>query len=88
VHRPLIDFQCGPNGGADDFLEWFFTADRGELEPFVLVVEGVDPERGAARRRATAPDSCGHVTGAPSSVEGAPVGADYAVGGIRTESMM
>ena len=21
VHWPLIDFECGPNGGADDFLE-------------------------------------------------------------------
>ena len=30
-------------GGADDFLEWFFKADRGELEPFVLVVEGSIP---------------------------------------------
>lgn len=28
---------------ADDFLEWFFKADRGELEPFVLVVEGSIP---------------------------------------------
>ena len=24
VHWPLIDFECGPAGGADDFLEWFF----------------------------------------------------------------
>ena len=43
VHWPLIDFECGPNGGADDFLEWFFKAERGELEPFVLVVEGSIP---------------------------------------------
>jgi hydrogenase small subunit len=43
VHWPLIDFECGPAGGADDFLEWFFKADRGELEPFVLVVEGSIP---------------------------------------------
>ena len=43
VHWPLIDFECGPNGGADDFLEWFLKADRGELEPFVLVVEGSIP---------------------------------------------
>jgi hydrogenase small subunit len=43
VHWPLIDFECGPTGGADDFLEWFFKADRGELEPFVLVVEGSIP---------------------------------------------
>ncbi|MFY9916291.1 MAG: hypothetical protein WAK18_16585 [Nocardioidaceae bacterium] len=43
VHWPLIDFECGPTGGADDFLEWFRKADRGELEPFVLVVEGSIP---------------------------------------------
>ena len=43
MHWPLIDFESGPNGGADDFLEWFFKADRGELEPFVLVVEGSIP---------------------------------------------
>ena len=43
MHWPLIDFECGPTGGADDFLEWFFKADRGELEPFVLVVEGSIP---------------------------------------------
>ncbi len=43
MHWPLIDFETGPNGGADDFLEWFFKADRGELEPFVLVVEGSIP---------------------------------------------
>src|SRR4029450_9902540 len=43
VHWPLIDFECGPNAGADDFLEWFFKADRGELDPFVLVIEGSIP---------------------------------------------
>ena len=43
VHWPLIDFECGPEQGADDFIEWFFKADRGELEPFVLVVEGSIP---------------------------------------------
>jgi hydrogenase small subunit len=43
VHWPLIDFENGPVGGADDFIEWFFKADRGELEPFVLVVEGSIP---------------------------------------------
>ena len=43
MHWPLIDFECGPVGGADDFIEWFFKADRGELDPFVLVVEGSIP---------------------------------------------
>ncbi len=43
VHWPLIDYECGPVEGADNFAEWFFKADRGELEPFVLVVEGSIP---------------------------------------------
>jgi hydrogenase small subunit len=43
VHWPLIDFECGPEQGADNFIEWFHKADRGELEPFVLVLEGSIP---------------------------------------------
>src|SRR3954451_16217738 len=43
VHWPLIDVACGPNGGADALLEGFFSAGRGGLEPFVLVVEGSIP---------------------------------------------
>jgi hydrogenase small subunit len=41
VHWPLIDFECGK--GADTFIDWFYKAERGELEPFVLVVEGSIP---------------------------------------------
>src|SRR5262249_30641577 len=37
VHWPLIDFECGPETGADNFIEWWHKADRGELDPFVLV---------------------------------------------------
>jgi hydrogenase small subunit len=37
-HWPLIDYQVG-----DEFMQWFWKADRGELEPFVLVVEGSIP---------------------------------------------
>src|SRR5664279_4499473 len=48
VHWPLIDYETGPTGGADDLLEWFFKADRGELEPFVLVVEGSIPNEALA----------------------------------------
>ncbi|MGH3569027.1 MAG: hydrogenase expression protein HypE [Pseudonocardia sp.] len=43
VHWPLIDFDNGPVGGNNDFIEWFFKAERGELNPFVLVVEGSIP---------------------------------------------
>jgi hydrogenase small subunit len=43
LHWPLIDFECGPERGSDDFIQWFHKADRGELEPFVLVIEGSIP---------------------------------------------
>src|SRR6266571_1232352 len=43
MHWPLIDFECGPEQGADTFIEWWHKADRGELEQFVLVVEGSIP---------------------------------------------
>src|SRR6201988_1927250 len=38
VHWPLIDVQVG-----DEFMQWFWKADRGEIDPFVLVVEGSIP---------------------------------------------
>ena len=50
VHWPLIDFECGPVGGADTFMEWWFKAERGELEPFVLVVEGSIPNESIKQR--------------------------------------
>ncbi len=37
-HWPLIDYQVG-----DEFMQWFFKADAGQLDPFVLVVEGSIP---------------------------------------------
>ncbi|CAN5398981.1 hydrogenase expression protein HypE [soil metagenome] len=43
VHWPLIDYDTGPVGSNNDFIEWFFRAQRGELDPFVLVVEGSIP---------------------------------------------
>src|SRR6516164_8146633 len=42
-HWPLIDFECGPEQGADNFIERWHKADRGELEPFVLVGGGSIP---------------------------------------------
>jgi hydrogenase small subunit len=38
VHWLLIDYQVG-----DEFMQWFWKADRGEIDPFVLVVEGSIP---------------------------------------------
>ena len=34
-HWPLIDYEVG-----DDFIQWYWKADAGKLEPFVLVIEG------------------------------------------------
>src|SRR5438132_1267059 len=39
-HAPA---RSRPGQGADNFIEWWHKADRGELEPFVLVVEGSIP---------------------------------------------
>ncbi|GAA4574225.1 hydrogenase expression protein HypE [Planotetraspora kaengkrachanensis] len=49
VHWPLIDYESGPMQGADAFIEWFFKAARGELDPFVLVVEGSIPNESLKR---------------------------------------
>src|SRR5258705_12561810 len=55
VHWPLIDFECGPAGGAGDFLEWFFKADPGGFEPLLLVVDGAIPKQNPHHEG----DSCG-----------------------------
>jgi hydrogenase small subunit len=34
-HWPLIDYEVG-----SEFMQWFFKAEAGDLDPFVLVVEG------------------------------------------------
>ena len=44
MHWPLIDFESGPDKGADTFIDNFFAAERGDLDgPFVLVIEGSIP---------------------------------------------
>jgi hydrogenase small subunit len=35
MHWPMLDYDNGPS-----FMDWWHRADRGELDPFVLVVEG------------------------------------------------
>jgi hydrogenase small subunit len=39
IHWPLIEYSLG----GEEFMAWFHRAARGELEPFVLVVEGSIP---------------------------------------------
>ena len=36
LHNPVLAFELGSNG----FMMWRYKAERGELDPFVLVVDG------------------------------------------------
>jgi len=38
LHNPVLAYECG-----DDFMKFFYMAEKGQLEPFVLVVEGSIP---------------------------------------------
>jgi hydrogenase small subunit len=44
LHWPYFDFASGPDDGPDSFIEWWHRADRGELDPFILIVEGSVPD--------------------------------------------
>src|ERR1700749_2095369 len=38
LHNPVLAYECG-----DDFMKYFYMAEEGNLEPFVLVIEGSIP---------------------------------------------
>src|SRR3984957_17119836 len=38
LHNPVLAYECG-----DDFMKYFYMAEEGNLEPFVLVMEGSIP---------------------------------------------
>src|SRR5579862_5543560 len=38
LHNPVLAYEVG-----DDFMKYWYMAERGELDPFVLVVEGSIP---------------------------------------------
>ena len=55
VHNPVLAYENG-----EEFIEWWWRAERGELDPFVLCVEGSIPNeqlsaRATGRRSATTP---------------------------------
>lgn len=39
VHWPLIEYSLG----GEEFMSWWYKAEKGEIDPFVLVVEGSIP---------------------------------------------
>src|SRR5437868_4406579 len=42
IHNPVIAYENG-----DDFMQWWYKAEKGELDPFVLVMEGSIPNEKA-----------------------------------------
>ena len=38
LHNPVLAYEVG-----DDFMKYWYQAEKGQLEPFVLVVEGSIP---------------------------------------------
>ncbi|MBB5889873.1 hydrogenase small subunit [Kutzneria kofuensis] len=95
MHWPLLDFQSGPERGPDDFVEWWRRADRGELDPFILVVEGSVPDESTKSEGywtgfGTDPDTGQPVTAnewldrlAPKAMAVLAVGTCAAYGGIH-----
>ena len=45
LHNPVLAFEVG-----DNFMDWWYKAERGELDPFVLVVEGSIPNEKIKRQ--------------------------------------
>ncbi|MEP7145565.1 MAG: hydrogenase expression protein HypE [bacterium] len=44
IHNPVIAYENG-----DDFMSWWYKAEKGELEPFVLILEGSVPNEEAIK---------------------------------------
>ncbi len=60
LHNPVLAYEVG-----DDFLKYWYEADAGRLEPFVLVVEGSIPNEKVKREGYWAALGTDHQTGQP-----------------------
>ena len=60
LHNPVLAYEVG-----DDFMKFFYQAEEGNLEPFVLVVEGSIPNEKIKTRRLLGGD--GHQSRSPAS---------------------
>ena len=47
LHWPFFAVENGPDGAPDSFIQWFHRAARGDLDPFLLIVEGSIPDESA-----------------------------------------
>ena len=60
LHNPFLSYENG-----DEFMQFFYRAERGELEPFILVVEGSIPDEDNKGEGYWAGFGTDHVTGQP-----------------------
>ena len=60
LHNPVLAYECG-----DDFMKFWYEAEAGRLEPFVLVVEGSIPNEKIKREGYWAALATDPVTGQP-----------------------
>src|SRR5580765_2139518 len=60
LHNPVLAYEVG-----DDFMKYWFAADEGRLDPFVLVVEGSIPNEKIKREGYWAAQGTDHGTGQP-----------------------
>lgn len=60
LHNPVLAYEVG-----DDLMKWWYKAERGELDPFVLVVEGSIPNESIKSQGYWAAMGTDHTTGQP-----------------------
>src|ERR1700704_988924 len=60
LHNPVLAYENG-----DEFMKFFYEAEKGRLDPFVLVVEGSIPNERIKREGYWAAMGTNHDTGQP-----------------------
>src|ERR1700751_4600639 len=60
LHNPVLAYEVG-----DDFMRYFYQAEQGKLDPFVLVVEGSIPNEKIKKEGYWAAQGTDHNTGQP-----------------------
>src|ERR1044071_9083530 len=60
LHNPVLAYEVG-----DDFMQYWYKAEKGELDPFVLVVEGSIPNERIKSEGYWAALGCDKETGQP-----------------------
>src|ERR1700751_183161 len=60
LHNPVLAYEVG-----DDFMRYFYQAEQGKLDPFVLVVEGSIPNEKIKKEGYWAAQGTDHNAGQP-----------------------